>query len=665
MTPGVLTASEMSALRVYGKRGMWKVALRTGELECCSEAAALHGPAFDGGPRPAVQFLAALQPEDRTAVLSALVEATTTGFASFEYDWVVDGASRRVRALVRACREQDDSLRFTGLVEDVTDRFSLEQTLRRKREEADAASHAKSRFLATMSHEIRTPMNAVLGMTRLVLDSSLTEEQREYLQAVETSGEALLALINDILDLSKIEAGKLDLDSGVLRPAEILCGIATTLSVRAHEKGVEVITDIDASVAIELEGDARRFGQIVTNLLGNAIKFTYAGEIFLRARHADGVLTVRFEDSGIGIAETELATIFHPFVQVNPETTREFGGTGLGLAIARELVALMDGSMTVESIVGRGSQFEVRIPVPGARSLAPGRREAASAVRRRVATLTRTTTLGEVVARQLGQLGCDVHSVTDAAELFRTATASPAGNHPLDLVIEQDLLGAISGIELARSMRRLPGVGAIVLLTRLSARFSERELDDAGVTTVLRKPARPEAILEALEARSPRSSHAPRVEVVALPVPPLPRPAPVAAAPSAANARRVLVVEDEKLNARLLCALLDRLSFTPVHARNGAEALEMATSQTFVLILMDLQMPVLDGIEATAGIRRHESNMGGRTPIVALTANAMSGDRERCLAAGMDDYLSKPIALPDLVAVLERYATPAPIAETG
>jgi len=656
-----MTRAELLALLAHADKGTWKLDTITGRVEYSPAAVALHGPAFAGAEQSGGTMLAALSPQDREVVLAALVTATTAGFSWFEYTWFVGGAERRIRAF--AVAERDSGL-LTGLVEDVTDRMVAERVLLVARQTADAASHTKSRFLANMSHEIRTPMNAILGMTRLVLDTSLGTEQREYLEAVETSGEALLSLINDILDLSKIEAGKLELDDGPLRPADIIEEIARSLAVRAHEKGVEVIVDIEPSAAVELEGDARRFRQVITNVLGNAVKFTYAGEVVVRVRRADDMLVVRVEDTGVGIAESHLSAIFDPFRQVDAETTRDFGGTGLGLSISRELVTLMHGSMSVESVEGEGSQFEIRIPA--ARALLVAAAPTSFSSRRRVGILARTKDFAAVLVRQLSEVDAQIEVFDDAADLFR-AVATTSEGASFDLVVDQDLLGPLPGIDLVRRLKGLPGIASVALMARLSARFSAEQLDDAGVDALLRKPLRSGALAMSLIAMATPPAEEPPREVIVRPAITITARDPATRAkhserppePTACAEQRVLVVEDEALNARLVCAILRKLGYTPIHAQNGRKAVEMAALDEYALILMDIQMPVLDGLEATREIRKDQAHTGRRTPIVAFTANAMNGDRERCIGAGMEDYLSKPMSARELEAVLRKYAPTA------
>ena len=654
------SAADVDALLALAKKGTWRIAVRTGSLVCSRSAAELHGPAFERGNQRAFDVLGALLPPDRDAVLDGLVEASANGFAWFEYSWFDDGVERRLRAFAVAERDGDGALEFKGLVEDVTDRMVAERVLLRARREADAASHAKSRFLANMSHEIRTPMNAVLGMTRLVLDTSLTDEQRDYLRAVERAARRSChsSTTSSTSRRSKLASSSRSVAS-FGRP-RCCTRVAMSLSVRAHEKGVEVVVDVDSrAAAIELEGDPRRFRQIITNVLGNAIKFTYAGEVVLEACESDGLLIIRVDDTGIGIPESELSAIFDPFRQVDAETTREFGGTGLGLSIARELVELMNGTIGVRSVVEQGSRFEIRIPLSGARHLPspapalspplPCRRLVADADARR---RPHSSSRGGRFRRSC------VHRHRGPAP---RGHAIPNRGLGLELVIEQDLLGTMSGIELAHRIRGLPGVRSVTLLTRFSARFSPGELHDAGVTSVLRKPVRPDVLTASLITRgSPqlvaneaaRKTAAKQVE---------PRPIDLVSAAE----RCVLVVEDEELNARLVCAILRKLAFTPVHVRNGREAVDAARRQRFLAILMDLQIPVLDGLEATVLIRQHEAGSGTRTPVIALTANAMSGDRERCIGAGMDHYLSKPISARDLGAILRHYEGAAAAAQSA
>ena len=511
--------------------------------------------------------------------------------------------------------------------------------------EARAASRAKSEFVANMSHEIRTPLNGVIGMLELLEDTPLSDDQRSLVGTAVSSGDALLGVINDVLDFSKIEAGKLELEERPFDPREVAESTCAMLAPEAHAKGVELTLFVADSVPQMLRGDEHRLRQVLTNLLANAIKFTALGEVSVRVeadRDDDGDearLHVTVGDTGIGISPQQLAKLFEPFTQADNSTTRRFGGTGLGLAISRRLVAIMGGELAAESEPGLGSAFRFQIPFP----VAPvGRTSRRARVvlppETRVLVVDDNATNRDILVAYLRErvAVCDVaQSGAEALALLEAADT------PYDIVVLDSEMPEMSGAELAQAIRSTPDLTSSRLVMLTSAGRAHRGRD---VQRFLTKPVRRAALLETL------------ADVVSDTEPASQGPA--GPAPVAARGR-VLVADDNPVNQLVIETLLARRGFTVDLASDGLEAVERLDRDVHDAIFMDCQMPNLDGYEATARIRSAEP-AGVHVPIVAMTAHAFEGDRERCLRAGMDDYLSKPIRGEDLDPVLERWlAAPA------
>ena len=539
------------------------------------------------------------------------------------------------------------------------------EQLEKAKNAAEAASRAKSAFLATMSHEIRTPMNGVLGMTEMLLGTTLTDIQRNYTRLVKRSGEHLLVIINDILDFSKIEAGKLSIEYINFNLWDLLDDINNIYTPQANAKGIALDFDIANDIPIAVCGDPNRVRQIIANLLGNAIKFTDQGQILAKVQvtgETGPSVSLRFEvhDTGIGVSRDARTRIFEAFSQADDSTTRKYGGTGLGLAISRQLVELMGGTIGVDNAPTQGSIFWFTVSFDKRRVESDEPGTSLKAIEGlRVLIVDEQQASREQLELQMAtwQVASDsALSAMDAVE--RLVTAAKAGK-PYDVAIIDMDLERTSGLSLAAVIKGVPTTSATRLLlvsdNRLAADPVQRR--EAGVAYQLIKPARAGDLFECImtRPRAKRSVALPVIEDLASPPPPHPPPGPPGSKPP--RVRRVLLAEDNPVNVEVAKAMLDSLGLAVHCARNGEEALQAARASTYDIVLMDCQMPVMDGFAATAEIRRHEHSAGrARTlPIIAITANALQGDREACLAAGMDDYLSKPFSQQQLAAVIGRW----------
>jgi CheY-like chemotaxis protein len=506
---------------------------------------------------------------------------------------------------------------------------------------AEVANRAKSSFLANMSHEIRTPMNAIIGMTDLVLDTPLTDSQREYLTLVQNAGESLLGLINDILDFSKIEAGKLTLECASFPLHARISAVMKRLALQAHAKNLELACRIQADVPDGVQGDPGRLDQILVNLISNAIKFTERGEVVLdvdciSSDEHSAVLRFKVSDTGIGIAAEKRDLIFEAFSQADSSTTRRFGGTGLGLAITAKLVELMGGTIEVTSELGKGSTFQLTLPLGLADDvpeLLPPQ-EPAAVEGARVIIVDDNETNRIILREIVSSWRMIPETVSNAREAMGVMRRMARLGSPYRIAILDVHMPHVDGLELAQWIREDPSLADTILIVLTSGAHPEhrQRFEQLKIVAQLMKPVNQSELFNAICGALHATVHPGHETVTVTPqvqtdLPPL----------------KILLVEDSVVNQRLAVALLEKHGHTIRIANNGSEATQMVDEARFDVVLMDVEMPEMNGLEATQIIRQRERETGEHLPIIAMTAHALKGDRQRCLEAGMDDYISKPV----------------------
>jgi two-component system, sensor histidine kinase and response regulator len=549
---------------------------------------------------------------------------------------------------------RDLRLTHTELEDQAARLAQLVRELETAKHKAEDATATKSAFLANMSHEIRTPLNAILGMTTLALGTKLSSEQQDYLTTVKSSADSLLEIVNDVLDFSKIEAKRLDLDYQAFDLREAVGDAAKLLALRAAEKGLELACDITPEVPASLVGDAGRLRQILLNVLGNAVKFTNEGEVVLRVAtepsdEGPGRSNLHFTvtDTGIGIPADKLEHIFEAFTQADSSTTRRFGGTGLGLAIARKLVELMGGRLWVESNVGRGSTFHFTVPFdePDGGAV-PIVQEPKAIEGLRVLVVDDNATNRRILQTMLTSWHLKPTAVGGATEAWTALNHARSVDEPVQLVITDGQMPEVDGFALTRQIKKDPDLRhtPVVMLTSVGHAEDAAQSRRSGVDVYLTKPVKHSDLLDALATLFGGSVRRDRAETA-----PQPASSPV-------RPLRILVAEDHPVNRKLVTTLLAKRGHTVESVDNGrsaVDAIALAGARPFDIVIMDVQMPTMSGLEASVAIRERERTTGEHVPIVALTAHAMQGDRERCLQAGMDSYLSKPIDVDRLIATVE------------
>ena len=655
----------LDTVAAMARIGGWELDLATmmpiwsDELYRIAELDAAVAPSF-------TDTLSFYPPHARPTVERAVSEALKHGTP---YDLTVPFVTKTgkhlwVRVMGVAETRNGAVTRLSGALQDITQQREAEEARIAAKDAEAAAIRAKANFLANMSHEIRTPMNGVIGMTELLLDTSLQASQREFAETIRTSATSLLGIINDILDFSKIEAGKLDVERVPMHVRDCVEDIGMALATQAAAKEIEIIVNVDPGVPDRVLGDPARLRQILTNLISNAIKFTQKGEVVvevfpLALQNGRALLSFEVRDTGIGMAPEVISQLFEPFVQADESSTRNYGGMGLGLAIVRRLVTLMGGRIDVSSRPGGGSAFTFSLPFDAIYDAAD------------VVSISRVTTRGKrvlvmddnptnrrVLCGQLQPVGFDVIATATGVETLKALTGAKRAGQPFDIVIADDQMPDCDGVTFAARVKNMPEIAAtpLILLTSGDRHGNLNHLSRIGFAAYLTKPVRGRELRACIERVLEREAEAAAGRHHKL----VTRDSLATDQGQGQYSGRVLIVEDNVVNQQVARRFLQRLGCEVVVAENGQRGVEEYFRDQFGLALMDVQMPVMDGLAATREIRGREGNR--KVPIVALTASAMTDELQRCTAAGMDDLLVKPLELARLCELLDRYGFRASLA---
>ncbi len=641
--------------------------LPNGELDYCNQRW-LEYTGFTLEQSLGKGWLGAVHPDDREPAFQSYrlaIEAGNTHIGEFRVRRASDGSYRWHLARCVPLRGSDGQIiKWYGTQTDVDDQKRMAEELNAIKDAADAANRAKSEFLANMSHEIRTPMNGVLGMTELLLDTPLSDEQRESVELVKSSAESLMNVINDILDYSKIEARRMELDPIEFQLHDLLQDALKPLALRAHRKGLELACDISRDVPECVVGDPNRLRQVVVNLVGNAIKFAESGEVVLQARlenQNDRDIEVAFAviDTGIGIAADKLQAVFDPFSQADGSMTRNYGGTGLGLSISSKLVALMGGRLSVDSTLGEGSRFhfQARFVRPELLTMPRSYTDTFDFNGLSVLIVDDNAVNRRVLGEMLRQWDILLTEVATGAEAFAEVARAAQEGEPYQLALVDAVMPEMDGFSLVERLRSQSAFPppTIMMLTSADRLHDATRCRELNVAAYLVKPIKAADLYRAIV----RCLHQP--------------PLAVGAAKAAAHdadvgpdeqvthltPRHILLAEDNLVNQRVARGILEKRGHKLVVAGDGNEALQAFARDRFDLVLMDVQMPVMDGLEATEKIRMLEATTGRHTPIVAMTSHAYKSDQQRCLASGMDSFLTKPFTPKDLLATIDRLVSSA------
>jgi two-component system sensor histidine kinase/response regulator len=647
--------------------GVWTFDMPDGILENARTSFVNFWNQYGFDPTETITFADIVErwhPEDRERVVGAIRAYLAGETANYEIVCrMLDTQGGFRWRLVRGAASRDQSgkaIQFTGSSVDITDRKALEEQLLRAKDAAEAASKAKDEFLANVSHEIRTPMNAILGMTDLMLDTPLNADQNQLLRTVKSAAGGLLAIINDLLDFSKIEAGMLVLDRGDFFLRATLGEVMRALAMRAHRKGIELICQVHPDVPDALQGDAGRLRQVLINLVGNAIKFTARGEVVLDASIVDvpvveGDVVLRFSvrDTGIGIPRDKQAMIFRAFEQEDMSTTRKYGGTGLGLTIAARLVGMMGGEITVDSTPGRGSEFVFTARFERNARIATSELPPPPTFLRglRVLVVDDNAVNRQILEEWLREWKMEPTSVGDGVAAIDALWHGVSIGRPYALALLDSRMPDTDGLSLASKIRERSEIATtrLILLTSGDRPGDLERSRELRVDAHLLKPVPQDELLDAIHQtmnRTPGTTPDYVRDTPAILPDPVPR--------HERQRLRVLVAEDNQVNAQLIVQLMNRRGHAVEVANNGREALYLTEAGAFDVVLLDLNMPELDGFRVVETIRQREKATGDHLPIVALTARARPEDRDRCLAAGMDDFLRKPIDAVALWATVDR-----------